>query len=470
MAANPTIYAQITRLARSGSLERAWSLLEESGLADADNDPRALSLRARLEKDRAKRSDAGERVSWLEQSAGHYLQAAEISQTSYPLINAASLNLLAGKPGRAAQLARQVLDLLEANPNEAETPYWRGATQAEALLLLGKVPDARARLRKAINETPKAWEDHAATIGQFTQISAEMGNDAGWLGALRPPRSVQYAGIMAVELDNPSTQKEIAGWLEQENIGFGFGALAAGADIWIAEALLARGGDLHVVLPCPADVFREKSVCAVDPAWGPRFDALLEQALFVDELEIASDPSVSGVQLTDAVATGMAIHYAGLLQSKALQLRISAEGEAASPSAGKTLRNASLTARRRSAPVDFQMDEGNSFKACLRSSTNGQVHTPDQKFDTIGQAWAAAHHTIGSNASAALDYCFDGDSAQQAVLSRRLSAMAEVALPGQVLASKAVAFSLLAQVPQLHIEPLGELRSADGIFPFFAIS
>ena len=49
------------------------------------------------------------------------------------------------------------------------------------------------------------------------------------------------------------------------NVGFGYGSLAAGADILFAEALLARGASLHVVLP-----FDRRRICrGVGAAVGP---------------------------------------------------------------------------------------------------------------------------------------------------------------------------------------------------------
>ena len=85
-------YVQILRLARSGSPERAWSLMAKHRLLDSDDDPKALSLQARLVKDRAKRAvQREERARLFDQSAQLYLKAGQLSGESYPLINAASL-------------------------------------------------------------------------------------------------------------------------------------------------------------------------------------------------------------------------------------------------------------------------------------------------------------------------------------------------------------------------------------------
>jgi hypothetical protein len=460
MQTNPA-HASITRLARSGSLERAWALLEESGLGESDN-PKALTLKARLVKDRAKRASGAEAARLFGEAAAFYEQAARPGQLSYPLINAATLSLLAGKRERARQLARQVLEALDADPDEAETPYWLGATRAEALLLLGKLPEARAALRAAVAEAPLAWEDRAATIGQFALICDELDCDAAWLDQFRPPRSVQYSGIMEVRQNEAPLQTRIAEWIEAENVGFAFGALAAGADIWIAEALVARAASLNVILPCPVEVFREKSVAAVDPAWLPRFDRLLEAADSVDELDAAPAPSPVAVRLAEAVSLGLAIHNARILQSEPLRFRVGSEqAMLADP---EPIRLTSLTVARQSAGADFHVGESGEARAILRAKTGER-----QFFDSPSEAWAAARSLIGEDRGVALDYRFvEGENVADAMVAR-LDAIAEVAEAGQVLASKAMAFALLAEVPEVHVEAMGDVRAAGGFFPLYAL-
>ena len=167
-----------------------------------------------------------------------YAASAQGEPGSYPLINAATLALLGGKGARAKSLAQDVLNMLDENPLEAETPYWLAATRSEALLLLGQEAEAREALSDAIRKAPQAWEDHAATIGQFRLIVSELGVDAGWLERHLPPASLHFQGVMQLPTDETALHGEIDKWLAQKNIGFGYGALAAGADIVVAETLL----------------------------------------------------------------------------------------------------------------------------------------------------------------------------------------------------------------------------------------
>ncbi|HEX9806876.1 MAG TPA: hypothetical protein VGA34_08280, partial [Alteraurantiacibacter sp.] len=92
-----------------------------------------------------------------------------------------------------------------------------------------------------------------------------------------------------------------------------------------------------------------------------------------------------------------------------------------------------------------------------------------QFFDSPSEAWAAARSLIGEDRGVALDYRFlEGESVADAMLAR-LDAIAEVAEAGQVLASKAMAFALLAEVPEVHVETMGDVRAAGGFFPLYAL-
>ena len=459
---NPRL--QILRQARAGSLERAWTLFEGSELASATGDPAALTLKARLIKDRAKRHIGVERMRLFAESGAVYEQAAQIRPASYPLINAASLALLAGREDRSRKLAGDVLALVEDHPEEAETPYWRAATRAEALLLLGDLPGARAAFRSAISAAPRAWEDHAATIGQFELVCAELDCDARWLDQLRPPRSVQFTALMGCDFDDRQVQGQIAGWLEQENAGFGYGAIAAGGDIWIAEALLAKGAELHVVLPCPADIFRSGSVVAVDPAWAPRFDRLIEGATSVTELANSSTLCRASVRLANAVALGLARQNARKLQSEALHLRLGDRTEQAAPAVGgEDVRAATLTAPRQD-NLDRLALPGPDEPVCWAklAGADAPVELPDP-----AAIWAEIET---GEAPVVVDYVAGEDAEDRELVLDRLSTLANFAQEGQVLATQEAAFSLLAGDPSRRVEQLGDLRGRMGQFPFYAVA
>ena len=251
-----TPHYQILSIARGGNSARAWALFLSLGWDERKDDPKALTLKGRLLKDQAKATQGADRVRLYGEAAEAYAAAAALERDSYPLINAAALALLGGKPERAHSLAQETLALLESGPDQGENAYWREATRAEALLLLGDDTGARAALADGIAQLPRAWEDHAATIGQFELILAEQGRDAGWLDRHRPPPSLYFSGIIGLDDKDEAIRQDIDAIIAREQPGFGFGALAAGADILIAEALHKAGAELHIILPYPVDRFR----------------------------------------------------------------------------------------------------------------------------------------------------------------------------------------------------------------------
>ncbi len=72
--------------------------------------------------------------------------------------------------------------------------------------------------------------------------------------------------------------QRIAEVLEEQDIAIGFGPLACGADIVIAEELLARGAELNLVLPFAEHDFIEESVLCGGEDWLPRYDACRKAA------------------------------------------------------------------------------------------------------------------------------------------------------------------------------------------------
>ncbi|MCA3077679.1 MAG: hypothetical protein ING71_02660 [Rhodocyclaceae bacterium] len=327
----------ILRLARSGSLDRAWSLMEQHGLLDSTIDSRALTLQARLVKDRAKRFADDERAKLLSVSADLYCRAAALERSSYPLINAATLRLLANQRSRSEDLAQEVLNLLDADPNEGETPYWREATRAEALLLLGREAEARTALRLAVTTQPEAWEDHAATIGQFGLIRSYLKQDLSWLDDFRPPPSVHFSGIVGTSLDGGNAKDAIRQFLAAERPGFAYGALAAGADLLFAHEFLDYSNsaspfaEMHVVLPLPVDQFRETSVRAFGEDWVPLFESALDQASSVTIVGTDVSPLKLAIEHADQVAMGCTVRNAQIFQSQAIALTIVAPTEKLRP-------------------------------------------------------------------------------------------------------------------------------------------
>lgn len=313
--------------ARSGALERAEQLFAEAGLDRVQDDPAVLSVRGRLLKDRALAAKGTERKRLYLKAAQAYARAAEIGGATYPLINAATLSLLAGRQPQAQTLARRVLAALAAKPEEAETPYWRAATKAEAQLLLGETPAAKDSLREAIALAPRAFEDHASTLRQFELILRALRESRAWLDPFRPPRALHFAGHINIPLLRGNVQDQIRDFVRRERIGFGFGALAAGADILIAEALLEAGAELHLVLPVLAPRFRQSSVARFGGDWASRFDQVAQRAATIHALDTEPNgASFLAVGLAAEIAMGKAVMLAEALMTESVQLVLLATG------------------------------------------------------------------------------------------------------------------------------------------------
>ena len=269
------------------------------------------------------RTSGEERRRIYREAAEAYFRSASLSRRNYPLINAATLSLLGSEPVQARRFA---LEVLNKGPDDSETPYWRTATRAEALLILDRRDEADAAFAEAIALAPRAWEDHASTLRQFALILDAQRLDPSWLDAHRPPRSLHFGGHMSFDpkvVRREHLDEKIAQVLEEENVGFGFGALAAGADIIIAEALLERGAELHAVLPGGAEAFAAVSVEPFGKAWRRRFDAVLARAEMVRPVRpLGKAPNAAMIGLADEVAMGAALMNGRRLESSAVQLLV----------------------------------------------------------------------------------------------------------------------------------------------------
>ncbi|MEO1046110.1 MAG: TRAFs-binding domain-containing protein [Pseudomonadota bacterium] len=342
-------HIRLLRIARAGNPARALRIFVDQELDTVVDDPKVLTLKGRLLKDQAEHCSGAERTALYIRASEAYLAAFDLEATSYALINAATLALLAGDVARSRELAQQVLDLLDASPEEGETPYWREATRAEALLLLGRLQPARLALDEAIALLPLAHEDRAATMGQFERIIAAQGGDAEWLGSYRPPASIHFSGLIGLDPKAPVLHDDIAKTIGRIQPGYAFGALAAGADIMIAEAAVSAGAQLHVTLPWTINEFRARSVEPYGDDWCARFDSLLQQAESIYEpAPSETETSLSyarSIEIASLVALGRNLRQADILKSRACAVTIVAPGEVDRPHIEHWERNIGPTER-----------------------------------------------------------------------------------------------------------------------------
>jgi hypothetical protein len=92
-----------------------------------------------------------------------------------------------------------------------------------------------------------------------------------------------FVGASAADTTSESTRLagQLTHLLDELDVRYGYTSAAAGPEILFAEGVVARGGDLHLVLPCPVDEFRERRV---DPVrgWTTRFEHPLGAAATVE--------------------------------------------------------------------------------------------------------------------------------------------------------------------------------------------
>jgi Adenylate and Guanylate cyclase catalytic domain len=283
-------YVAVLALARAGATSRAEEQLAAYALADRElagsvklaEDVAALT--ARLAKDRALHAEAGERRARAAVAAARYEAVYERFGRPFSCINAATMALLAGERERAGRLAATARRLTAATPDdEPGDAYWDAATDAEAALILGEVDAARAALERAAAASVDDLAARGVTRKQLRLVCAAQGIDPAVLDALAVPAVAHYcghqipAGASGIE-DLAAAVDEV---LDLHGIAAAFGALACGADIVVAERLLERGGELHVVLPFDADEFEATSVVTGGEHWAPRYRRCIDRAASV---------------------------------------------------------------------------------------------------------------------------------------------------------------------------------------------
>ena len=333
-------------LARSGALQRAnkeLASLRDEGHADGET----MGLLARTYKDLAlAAADSVIREQHL--AAAFEIYAAGYGESGrhgavddayYTGINAATMALLRGDVGRARAIAADVETLcrkaLQAGSGEAADAYWPQATLAEAALILGDQAAAQERYAVAATLAGHRYGDLSSTRHQARLLLEHLGESAAWLDtAMRMPPVLVFSGHM---IDAPgrvgqrfppqmesAVRADIRRRLEQLEPVAAYGSAACGTDILCLECVQELGGELHIVLPFPAEQFRAESVnFPAGGRWGERFERLLESA---NEVLVIGEPpppcGTSTFEYANLVMTGLARLRAQMLDSRVQGLAV----------------------------------------------------------------------------------------------------------------------------------------------------
>jgi tetratricopeptide (TPR) repeat protein len=316
-------------LARSGSTGEAAARFERYGLAQLEAHEDVAALAARIAKDRALAAAGPSRRARAARAADAYQAVFARTRGYYPAVNAATLRLVAGECEQARTLAREALGAVD---RAGEDSYYAAATEAEARLLLGDEPAATAALERA---AALADGDHAAlatTRRQLRMVCELTGAATETLAALAGPMVAHYCGHLIAAAGErgrfvAGDEAEVGARIEAEvachPIHYAYGSLAGGGDILWAEALLAAGCDLHVVLPFDRAEFVQSSVAPSGARWVQRFERCLAAAR---EVRYATDDAF----LDDDVlyrygaelAMGLALLRARYLDAEVRQLAL----------------------------------------------------------------------------------------------------------------------------------------------------
>ena len=325
-------------LARSGALRRANEELA-SLRAEGHTDGETLGLLARTHKDLALAAvDSESREQHLaaafEIYAAGYRESrhcTDIADAYYTGINAATMSLLRGHVEHAREIAAQVESLCQialTQSRDGSDAYWPQATLAEAALILGNERVARERYAVATTLAGNCYGDLSSTRHQARLLLEHQGASTAWLDdVMRMPPVLVYTGHM---IDAPGRSRQrfpphmegelrasIRAKLQPLAPVAAYGSAACGADILCLECVLELGGELHIVLPFPAEQFRTESVdFRPDSDWGERFEQLLDCANEV--LVIGERPPPGGTstfEYANLIMTGLARLRAQMLDT-----------------------------------------------------------------------------------------------------------------------------------------------------------
>jgi len=407
-------------LARSGALWRAneeLSALRDQGFTDGET----LGLLARTHKDLAlDAADSESREQHLAAAfeiyaAGYHESSRRgvIADAYYTGINAATMAFLRDNTERAREIAAQVEKLCQAEidkHNNKGDVYWPQATLAEAALILGNQGVAQERYAKAAQLAATRYGDLSSTRHQARLLLEHAGESVDWLDdAMRMPPVLVYSGHMIdapgrsqrrfpAQLEN-TVRADIDRRLQELGPVAAYGSAACGADILCLECVQELGGELHIVLPFPAERFREESVdFRPDGQWGIRFERLLESA---NEVLVIGEPPPAGgtsaYEYTNLIMTGLARLRANMLDTSLQGLAVwdgtSTGGEGGTGSLVSMWQRSGVPLEHVSLPVGERHEQSDTGKAVASE----KPHAFEYKIKAMMFADAVGYSKLGED-------------------------------------------------------------------------
>jgi len=318
-------YLQALAMARLGDPHAAMRLYERNRVDEITSED-AIALKGRLLKDLAVRTTGTEQVDLFRQSSEAYREAFRMSDGYFSGINAATTSFLAGDEEDARLLAAAIARRPDvADPHD----YFAAASGAEAKLVCGEIEQATALFAEARRRPDASPGMVASTARQVALIAGRLsaGDDQrrALLESIRPTPVIHYCGHMfaAGWQQEKQVAEEVRSILDEADVLVGYGQLACGADILIAEALLDRGGELHVVLPFAEEDFIKSSVAVGGAEWIARYEKARDAAssvTFATQMQWVNDDQQ--FSYCAKLVMGLAQLRASVMQSDTFQLAV----------------------------------------------------------------------------------------------------------------------------------------------------
>jgi len=318
-------YFQTLAMARLGEPHAALEYYERNRVAEIGSED-AVALKGRLLKDLAVRSTGPQRVDLFRQSSQAYRQAYQLSDGYFSGINAATTSFLAGDGEEASELAAAIgrrADIAE--PQD----YYAAASGAEAMLVRGEVERATALFAEARRRPDASPGMVASTARQVALIAEELPisdeQRRALLASIQPTPVVHFCGHMfrAGWQEEAEIARAVRAILDESDVLIAYGPLACGADVVIAEEVLKRGGELHVVLPFAEEDFIRTSVSVGGEEWLPRYEAARKAAssiTFATQMRNVSDDQQFAY--CSKLVMGLAQLRASIMQADTFQLAV----------------------------------------------------------------------------------------------------------------------------------------------------
>ena len=318
-------FYQTLAMARLGEPHAAMRLYERYRVEEIGTED-AVALKGRLLKDLAVRAEGDRQVELFRQSSEAYRQAHQLSDGYYSGINAATTSLLAGDE----QAARELAAAIGQRPDVAQPQnYFAAASGAEAMLVGGDVEQATALFAAARNRADASPGNVASTARQVALIARRLAitdeQRSELLTAIRPSPVIHFCGHMfrAGWQVEEQLKRAIDAILAETNTMIGYGPLACGADILVAEAILERGGELHAVMPFAEDDFLRTSVRVGGAEWEERYARARDAAAsvtFATQIQHEDDDELFAY--CSKLVMGLARLRADIMQTEAFQLAV----------------------------------------------------------------------------------------------------------------------------------------------------